>query len=195
MALEAVPQSARSSVQATAAPQMKFEELALPMADRIYSILAGMVGRTDAEDLLQESLLNAFKGFAKFRGDSGFGTWFTRIAVNTARNFLRKKRPVPFSNGANPGCEDGSAAGADDFPSDALDPLEALARSEDGEMVRSAVERLSDDEREVVLLREIEGLSYIEMASALGTTAAAVRSRLHRARRRLFVLLGGRDEQ
>ncbi|MBN1809845.1 MAG: sigma-70 family RNA polymerase sigma factor [Planctomycetes bacterium] len=167
-----------------------FEELALPLADGLYSVLAGMVGRAEAEDLLQETLMNAYRGIGNFRGDCSFRTWVSRIAMNAARTFLRKKRPQQ----ANPG-EDGDASGGDLFDclaSPGRGPVEELTVEEDREMVGAALNRLTPEEREVLVLREVDGFSYDEIAGALRITQASVRSRLHRARNRMLGLLGGR---
>ncbi|MBN1807487.1 MAG: sigma-70 family RNA polymerase sigma factor [Planctomycetes bacterium] len=167
-----------------------FEELALPQADRIFSLLAGMAGETDAEDLLQETFLKAYRNIGGFRGGSTFFTWITRIAINTARSHARKKKPVGLGEDGG----DGNGAGDpfDRLAGDGGGPVDVLSREEERERVRRSLARLEDDEREILLLREVEELSYGEIAGTLDITEAAVRSRLHRARRRLHDFLGGR---
>lgn len=179
-----------------------FERLALPLADRVWSVLAGLAGEGEAEDLLQETLLRAFRGLGTFRGEAGFGRWLICIAVNTARKHLAKKRPVTLAVGGARGGSGGSdgEGGGDDPPPDPLDELPgpasdppALASlAEEAERVRAAVARLPWEEREALILRELEDLSYAEIAREVEATPAAVRSRLHRARRRLAGQLGGR---
>jgi len=171
-----------------------FERLALPAADRVWSLLAGMVGATEAEDLLQDAMLRAFRGLGSFRGEAAFESWFVRIAINTARNHLARRRPqtMALPDGAEAGENAaGIADPLDSLPSPAPGPEEAASQGEETARVRAAGGRLSQEEREVVLLRELEGLSYDEIAESLALTNGAVRSRLHRARRRLLGLLGG----
>jgi RNA polymerase sigma-70 factor (ECF subfamily) len=168
-----------------------FEELAVPLADRLYSLLAGMVGKTDAEDLLQETFLKAYRGMRDFRGGSSFSTWITKIAINAARSHVRKKHPVSISDEIARESEDPSADRLDAMPSPAITPAEALEKKEQRKQVAVALEKLADEEREVLLLREIDELSYEEIAGVLEVSPDAVRSRLHRARQHMFGLLGG----
>jgi RNA polymerase sigma-70 factor (ECF subfamily) len=170
-----------------------FEELALPLADRIFSLLAGMVGATDAEDLLQETLLKAYRGIRDFRGGSSFATWLTRIAINDARSHVRKKHPVFVGDAPAQDDDDAPADPFDTVPSTVADPADALETEERRAQVRAALARLDAEDREVLLLREVEGLSYEDIAGSLDTSVAAVRSRLHRARRRILGLLSERS--
>ncbi|HHN46562.1 MAG TPA: sigma-70 family RNA polymerase sigma factor [Planctomycetes bacterium] len=169
-----------------------FEELALPLADRIFSLLAGMAGATDAEDLLQETLLKAYRGIRGFRGGSAFATWLTRIAINTARSHARKKRPVSMSEFSAGDADDTDADPLDTLPGTVADPSDAIEMDERRKRLETAMGSLSGDDREILLLREVEGQSYEEIAHTLEMSEAAVRSKLHRARRRILVLLGGR---
>jgi len=167
-----------------------FEELAVPLADRLYSLLAGMVGKTDAEDLLQETFLKAFKSVRDFRGGCSFATWITKIAINTARSQVRKKHPVSIAEEIA-GDEDSSGDRFDSVASDAVTPAEAAEKKEQKKQVALALAKLADEEREILLLREIDGLSYEEIGGVLDISPDAVRSRLHRARQHVFGLLGG----
>jgi len=164
-----------------------FERLALPIVDSLFSVIAGIAGRVEAEDLLQETLLSAYRCITDFRGECSFRTWISRIAVNAARTFVRKKKPV----NADP-ADDPAADPFDAMPSMAKDPVEELTMKEDREMVEDALRKLPPEEREVLVMREVDGLSYDDIAASLQVTQAAVRSRLHRARNRMFGMLGGR---
>ena len=168
-----------------------FEKLTAPLADSLYSIIAGIAGQTDAEDVLQETLLNAYKGMGNFRGDCAFSTWMTRIAVNAARSWLRKKRPEVAPATSSDGEEDCPADPFDAMASPSPGPAEVLAMQEDKERVGEALTKLPDEEREVLVMREVDGMKYSAIADALEITEGAVRARLHRARNRMFSLLGG----
>ena len=180
--------------EAAAGKTAAFEKLTAPLADSLYSIIAGIAGQTDAEDVLQETLLNAYKGMGGFRGESSFSTWMTRIAVNAARSYLRKKRPEVAPVPASDGEEDCPADPFDAMASPGPSPAEVLAVQEDKERVGEALTKLPDEEREVLVMREVDGMKYSAIADALEITEGAVRARLHRARNRMFSLLGGRTQ-
>jgi RNA polymerase sigma-70 factor (ECF subfamily) len=184
--------------EAAAGKTAAFEKLTAPLADSLYSIIAGIVGQSrggstpsDAEDVLQETLLNAYKGMGGFRGESSFSTWMTRIAVNAARSYLRKKRPEVAPIPASDGEEDCPADPFDAMASPSPGPAEVLAMQEDKDRVGEALTKLPDEEREVLVMREVDGMKYSAIADALEITEGAVRARLHRARNRMFSLLGG----
>ena len=155
-------------------------------ADRVFNLLVRSVGPHDAEDLAQETFMKAYANIAKFSGSSAFYTWLFSIALNTARSFHRKKRPVTVSQ------DNGEANPFDRLVSDNPGPRVVAEKEEKIHRVQSALMDLAEEDREVILLREVEGLAYDEIAQTLETTTAAVRSRLHRARHRLLDAL--RDE-
>jgi len=147
-------------------------------AAALYALAVNLVGRDDAEDVVQETLAGAFAGLSGFRSASSVKTWMTRILVRQAAGHWRKRKLWDRSTAARP-----SVAGAGvPTPSQAAD-----ARMD----VADALKDLSPEHREVVVLREMQGLSYEEMAEVLGVPRGTVESRLFRARRELQKLLTG----
>jgi RNA polymerase sigma-70 factor (ECF subfamily) len=135
---------------------------------------------SEAMDVAQEAFIKAYRAVPNFRGDSAFYTWLYRIAINTAKNHLVAARRRPLSLEAELPESDGFepfAALRD------LDTPERLALTDEiGEAVLSAVEDLPDELRTAILLREIEGMSYEEIAVAMDCPVGTVRSRIFRAR-------------
>ena len=143
----------------------------------IHRFLRTVAGHS-AEDALQETFLGAWRGAASFREESSPRTWLFTIARNAALRLQRKRVAEPESFES---LEDlGAAAGWGDE-----DPERLLIKRESADLVASALLRLADGDREVLLLRDVEGLSGDEAAAVLGLTVAAMKTRLHRARLRL----------
>lgn len=145
---------------------------------RAYSIAYGVVGhREDALDIVQEAFLKAFRMLGGFRGESGFYTWFYRILVNLAIDFRRKVRPVLLE--------------APDRLGDARasNPVEEVHRGELRAAITAAIAALPPEQQAVIVLREIEGLSYAEIAEVEQVPIGTVMSRLFYARRKLQAAL------
>jgi RNA polymerase sigma-70 factor (ECF subfamily) len=158
-----------------------FEELVQRYETKIYGHMLRLLGnREDAEDILQETFLNAFRALKGFRGDSSFSTWIYRIATNNALMKLRKmKRKYTEFREELPPAELLKGASVDhSFES----PPEALMEKEMLEALDKAVEKLPEKYRAVFLLRDVEEFSTQRTAEILDLTEAAVKSRLHRAR-------------
>lgn len=135
----------------------------------------------EAEDIAQEAFIKAYRALPRFRGDSAFYTWLYRIAINTAKNTLaaRARSPIEYQLDRPEG-EDGP-----DLQSRMKDTAtpEALAMTDEiRETVNAAIERLPEDLRTAIVLRELEGLSYEEIAAAMECPVGTVRSRIFRAR-------------
>jgi RNA polymerase sigma-70 factor (ECF subfamily) len=147
--------------------------------NRLYnSMVYFLRDETEAEDVVQESFVLSFTRLSRFRGSSSFYTWLYRIAVNTAISRRRKKRPqVSIERDL------GSAAATrdDDGPA----PGDRLDESERADQLHAALDRLNDEHRLILVLREMDGLSYEQISEILETPVGTVRSRLHRARFRL----------
>ncbi len=163
-----------------------FDGLVRKYQDRILTTIRRIVGhREDARDLAQEVFLRAFSRLATFRDGARFSTWLYAIALNQARSELRrrkarKNRP-PVSLDAR-----GRDGERTPEPADAADPPgEELGRRELHRLALRAIERLPAAAREVVVLRDMQGLSYEEIAEITGVPVGTVRSRLHRAREAL----------
>jgi RNA polymerase sigma-70 factor (ECF subfamily) len=155
-----------------------FPELVERHAERLFRLAFGLVGRrADAEDVVQETLVGAFEHIRRFEGRSTVKTWLTGILLRQAarrhrRRGRRRESPRPEMDAAAP-APGRPAASAADLRMD----------------VARALEALSPDHRQVVVLREFEGMSYAEMADALGVPQGTVESRLYRARQKLKELL------
>ena len=162
-----------------------FEPLVVKYQDRIYNLCWRLCGDRDAaEDLTQEAFLKAFEALAQFRGRSGFFTWLYRIAANLALSYRRRERRQ--INVSAPGLWDDlptQAAGLRGVVSMRQNQPDAIAESkETRELVWQAIQMLDDDQRTVLVLRDMEGLEYTEAAAVLGVPVGTVKSRLHRAR-------------
>ncbi len=149
-----------------------FETLMRRHNQRIYRAVRAVLRSDDeAEDVLQQAYLNAYKHLDQFAGDAQFSTWLTRIAVNQALAH-RRKRGIPFE-------EQGETEVAD---TRTLDPERQAAASELRHLMEQEVEALPDSFRATFVMREVEGLSTNETASSLGISEDLVKTRLHRAR-------------
>ncbi len=161
-----------------------FEELVKRYEGKIYGHSLRLLGnREDAEDVLQETFLNVFKGLERFRGDSTFSTWIYRIATNNALMRLRK-----LSHGErelNEELPPPESMKRQALASHILDPKDTLLEKEMLQELDKAVERLPEKYRTIFLLRDVEELTTDRTAQVLGISEAAVKSRLHRAR--LFI--------
>lgn len=137
----------------------------------------------DSEDAVQRSFQRAFTSLARFRGDSSFSTWMTRIAINEALMLLRQRRANRALSGKD---NDGTFAYSSlDLPDDRPTPEQALAQAELRSAVTHAISKLRHNLRVVVVLREVHGLTSAEIARRLGLTVAAVKGRTFHARRHL----------
>lgn len=162
-----------------------FEMLMVKYRRRIERLVGRMIRDPDlAQDVVQESFIRAYRAMPKFRGESAFYTWLYRIAINTAKKALLAIKRDPLVT-------ESSRAGSDEVdetsrketePSDGETPDALLASKEVAAAVNAAVDALSDDLRQAITLREIDGLSYEEIAEVMSTPIGTVRSRIFRAR-------------
>lgn len=167
-----------------------FHELIRPYERMVYLTILTMVrNETEAEDGAQEVMINAFRHLKTFRGDAKFSTWLVTIAMNEARQRLRKAKAAIQESLE----EDKEEREGDFTPAVLTDwreiPSEALEKKELRQKLREAVEQLPPIYREVLVLRDLEELNQEETASALGISVTLVKVRLHRARMMLQKLL------
>jgi len=159
----------------------RFEEAMLPHLAAAYNLARWLTRNgPDAEDLVQDAYLRALKAFDGFRGDNG-RAWLLRIVRNTCYTWLQENRVQELATAFDEevhATEDGST-----------NPETLLLRSADKQFLNEALERLPLEFREVIVLRELEGLSYKEIAELAGIPVGTVMSRLARARERLQELL------
>lgn len=163
-----------------------FGELVRRYQERLYhSVYRLIENAEDAQDVVQEAFLNAYQSLEGFKGHSRFFTWLYRIAVNTAISHKRKHRSMARMETQKNG--EHTLDPLD--PSEASRPEHALEQVEQQRRVRQALARLSPEHRTVLVMKEIEGQKYEEMAEILHVPIGTIRSRLHRARLELRELL------
>ena len=160
-----------------------FEQQALPHLNAAYNLARGLTrNEQDAEDVVQEAYLRAFRFFSAFRGGDP-RAWLMRIVRNTCYTWLHVNRPLQVAKEFEENL----------FPPDscAPNPEEAVLQNDNGILLRKALEKLPPNFREVLILRELEGMSYKEIADITGMPAGTVMSSLSRARGRLRQILTG----
>ena len=162
---------------------------------QLYRLALRMTGsEADAQEVLQEAFLNAYQKLPLFRGEAQFSSWLYRIAANSALMRLRRKRRAPDALSDQPLELVGPKFSAEGY----LDPAgdwsqradEKMMSAQLGAAIQKAVTQLPDDYRTVFLLKDVDGLSNEDIATALDLTVPAVKSRLHRARLALREKLG-----
>jgi RNA polymerase sigma-70 factor, ECF subfamily len=162
-----------------------FGELVRKYQDRLYRAVVYLVGNMDeARDVVQEALTQAFRRLSTFRSSSAFYTWLYRIAMNTAASRRRRRRIVVSLDYVR---ESAGEEPTDDGPA----PSDRLEREERCRCVQRAITGLNEEQRAVLVLREIEGMRYEDIAATLSLPVGTVRSRLHRARSQLRDRLRG----
>ena len=174
--------------QAKRGDQGAFEQLVLDNQNKVYTLALRLVNdRTAAEDLAQEAFVRAWQGLVSFQGGSSFSTWVYRLATNLCIDYLRRQRrrervePVVSLDDADSGWAE---------PADRdSDPQLVLERSERGRALARGLAKLPDWQRQVLVLRELSGLSYQEISSALNIDLGTVKSRIARARLNLRKIL------
>jgi RNA polymerase sigma-70 factor (ECF subfamily) len=162
--------------------------------DRIYNAILKICGNTDdAAELTQETFVKFIEKVNTFEGKSAFYTWLFRIAINLALNYCKRRGAIPMQSLQTTfrGETGGAAVQLGSFLADAraADPAVLAQDAEIGEIVLGALNKLEDHHRAVVVLRDIEGMSYNEIAETLGIEIGTVKSRLSRARTSLREIL------
>jgi len=164
-----------------------FELLVLKHQNRVITMIGRIVGEGDAPDVAQITFLKAWRALPGFQGNSQFYTWLYRIGINCAKNYL-------VARSRRPSYQDIDIADAELFGhtgqlSDADTPEHMLLSDEIKENVAKAISKLPPDLRQAISLRELEGLSYEEIAEVMGCPIGTVRSRIFRAREAIDVVL------
>lgn len=165
-----------------------FEKAAAACEKQVYSVcLYRMGNREDAMDCAQETMLRAHRGFSSFRGDASAATWFTRIAMNVCTDALRKRQDVLSLDEMRQ--EEGF-----DPPDTAPGAYARLEQKERMTVLRESLQKLSEDARQLIILRDMRGMSYEEIAQTLSLPLGTVKSRMNRAREKLSALLNENSE-
>lgn len=176
-------------VRAQKGDQAALAELITRYERKTYNLAYRLMGNhADASDAAQEALVRVYTRLHNFRGDSAFSTWLFRVVTNTCLDELRRRgrlrhtsldNPLPAEEGAVPRQTTDEADG----------PTERAERREVQAAVRRAINRLPEDYRVVVVMRDLHDLSYHEIAAVLGTSLGTIKSRLHRARQALRLII------
>ncbi|MEE9287943.1 MAG: RNA polymerase sigma factor RpoE [Gammaproteobacteria bacterium] len=158
-----------------------FDLLVLKYQHRIINLVSRFVrDPNDALDVAQEAFLKAYRALPSFRGDSAFYTWMYRIAINTAKNYLvvQSRRPVEREQDL----AESEQIALESALNDIATPEHMLLTDEIGTTILKAIEDLPEDLSTAITLREVEGLSYEEIAAVMACPIGTVRSRIFRAR-------------
>lgn len=159
-----------------------FEQLAAQQEKNVYLTCLHMMGNPeDAQDCAQETMLKAYRAFSSFRGESQFGTWISRIAVNVCRDALRARRQVVSLDALR---EDGF-----DVPDERVNVYAQMDQKERMRLLKDALQLLPEDMKTVLVLRDIKGCSMEDMSRILSLPEGTVKSRLNRARKKICQLL------
>lgn len=174
-----------------------FDLLVLKYQHKIVAVVSRFIkDHSEVQDVTQEAFIKAYRALANFRGDSAFYTWMYRIAINTAKNHLVSRSRRPPSSDVE--LEDAEYYSGADLLRDNDTPENQLFRDQLEVAVHEAIRALPEDLRSAVTLREMEGLSYEEIAEVMGCPVGTVRSRIFRAReaidRRVQAVLAGEPE-
>jgi RNA polymerase sigma-70 factor, ECF subfamily len=168
-----------------------FGELVLRYEDRLFNTVLRLVNNAeDARDVVQEAFLHAYQSLHSFKGDSLFFTWLYRIAINTAISLQRKQKPMLRLQ----------ASGDEKSTIEPLDASEmnrpdySLQVAEEEQRIQYALSKLSAEHRAVLVMKDMDGIKYEDMAETLGVPVGTIRSRLHRARLELRDILMQQEE-
>lgn len=159
-----------------------FEQLVERHRAVVYRVAARIAGEKHADDVSQDAFLRAFHRLSRFRGESPFRTWLLRIAHNAALDALARERAAPVDTPEDE-ADEGTARASDRTPAEQLELSERRIR------LASKLRLLQPAHRAVLVLRDLEGLSYDEIAAVTGSPLGSVKGRLHRARRELIEIL------
>ena len=173
-------------IQVQAGDSSAFRKLVERHQRRAYSVAFGLVrDDADAREIVQEAFLRVHKGLATFEGSSSFFTWLYRIVTNLSIDRMRRpgRKTAEFADDRNH--DDANAEIPLVSRIDGADPIDVLRRKEIARRVQAALEALPPYHRGVILLREVEGLSYEEMAQAMNVSKGTIMSRLFHARQKL----------
>ena len=180
---EDAPDDERAVSRFLAGDVSGFEAIVRRYSGMVFTLAARLVGPLDAEDVVQETFLRAWRGLESFRGESSLKTWLYAIALNRvrARRGTLARLRSRFGAGERPGADPDFSL-VDGLADTGLSPEENALRSEERRRLRKAVLGLPEEFRLAVVLRDLEGLSYEEVAAVLSVPIGTVRSRLARGR-------------
>ena len=186
----AAPDDLELVAKSQAGDATAFNELVTRYRSRAFAMIYNMVrNEQDAWDLAQDGFLKAWKSIGRFRGQSSFYTWLYRILMNVSIDWLRKKHVEGGTEFDDTLGLKNVAPGATTAPKAELQPAEKISDKEIRERIDLAIAKLSPEHRAVIVMRELDGLEYTEIASAMDCSVGTVMSRLFYARKKLQSLL------
>ncbi len=166
-----------------------FEALVTAHSNMVYKLAYRMLGNEDdAQDMAQEAFIRAFNSLDNFRGDSKFSVWLHRLTSNICIDFLRARTRRPSSS-LTVQSSDSEEVGELEISDTRYSPEEVLDKREMQDALARGLESLSDDFREILTLREVQGMSYDEISALLNIETGTVKSRIFRARKKLCEFL------
>ncbi len=175
--------------QAQSGDSPAFDQIVTRYRGKVFGMCYHLVqNEQDAWDLAQDSFVKAWRALPSFKGESSFYTWIYRIAHNTCYDWLRKRK-IESAGEFNDEIHRTVAVGAEAVPKDNQRPDEVLKNMELGDRIQLAIAQLTPDHRTIIVLREVEGQSYEEIAQIMETSVGTVMSRLFYARKKLQELL------
>ena len=152
---------------------------------KVFNIVYSLVGNVeDAKDIAQDTFIKAYRKIVSFREESSFSTWIYRIAVNASKDFLKKDRNTLSLNELK----------SEPRSKNIHDPQEQYERFEEGQQIIELLENLKEEYKNVIVLRDIQGFSYEEIAKILNINLGTVKSRINRGRGQLRDLLMGKKD-
>ncbi|MCW9012215.1 MAG: RNA polymerase sigma factor RpoE [Gammaproteobacteria bacterium] len=158
-----------------------FDLLVLKYQQRIFNLVARFLRNgDDVQDVAQEAFIKAYRAIKNFRGDSAFYTWLYRIAINTAKNHLVSSSRKVTNSAVD--AQDAEQYDSGDWLREYATPEKELLASEIKQVIHTTISELPDDLKEAITLREMEGLSYEDIAAVMDCPIGTVRSRIFRAR-------------
>jgi RNA polymerase sigma-70 factor (ECF subfamily) len=173
--------------QTLAGDRSAFGALVRKYQDRVFNVVFRLVAHVeDARDITQDAFINAYESLKRFQGDAQFYTWLYRIAINAAISRQRKRRETVSLQQGGAGNQTILEPFDESFEHQ---PGDALDRRETEQRIHAALQQVSDEFRAVLVLRDLDGMKYDEIADALDLPIGTVRSRLHRARLELREIL------
>ncbi len=166
----------------------EYEKLVLEYQKNVYNLALRMTGDAeDAADMAQEAFIKAYNSLASYRGDSKFSVWLYRIVSNVCLDFLRaRKRRQTVSLSV---VDDEGEETELEISDESASPEKLLERSMTRDAVRRGLQELTPEYRQILILRELQGMSYDEIAETLGLESGTVKSRIFRARKKLCSFL------
>ena len=185
---DSLPEDTILAFKASEGDESAFEVLVRKYERLVSTCVYSVVG-SNAEDIMdvsQEVFLKVYRSLGSFKGDSEFSTWLYRVAKNCALDYIRKRKPP--STSLDSSGEEGEGFDVPDT-SQSSNPEKSVLESEKSEILRQCIDKLSDEHREVIILRHVNDYSYEQIAKALNLEVGTVKSRISRAREALKKIL------